>query len=455
MGKCEYSQRKFRGLQISLLFPLLVFLVCTFFSPRHSFAQPTSGYTLDDEWGDLWRRIADRNGRADPYGPIQQRFSPDLYPEHETDQVVAAFPLASELSWRNTRNGARFWLHSYDALALGNKIQLKLASEVSESWEIRMEFLRHYTRNIRSDLFQVDWRWQPNKSKGPFAVFRFYPRVEKTDIDVGASVGYHDDSIGTIELRTFALDTFANASYWLVSQRDDNPQFALKQRDLPLALSLQASSVRLSGFRAEAYAGLILPQSQRIFYGDGLISSSVHEESGWLGGALIEWEAESTPLQIGASGLALWNDWSSTDKELPNTDAKIDELTIQSRVWALWQPTGDLRLEAQAKFTTRPQDTVFADASLDDGKRKDNEIIASARGYYKFAEKIGAELSYFHREREATGPPVRRVSGTENRIVTRLVFYWDKVWVSFGVGWDPFPRRSVYAGGGGTFIVTF
>ena len=437
---------------------------CLFFfawlsSPASVLAEPDSepglGYSLADDWGELWRRILDRNGRADPNGPIQQRFAEDLYPEHEVDQMVADFPLATELAWQSTKSGARFWAHSYDAISLGTQIQLKTAVDISDSWQLKMQFFRHYTRNIRSDLFQVDWYWQPKKKRSWFVDLRFFPRVEKQDTEVGAQVGYRDDSIGSVSVRMFALNTFANASYWLVSQRDDNPQFAFKQLDLPLAFSLQASTVRLRGFRTELYMGIVVPQSQRLFFGDGLEQSELHKETGYLGGALVEWQPPEKPLWFGASGLFIWNKWSSESEDRADTNARIKELTIQSRLWTIWKPRSNLQLEAQARFTSRPEDRRLAGNPLESGKHSDLELIASLRTQYMFSRRIGVDVSYWHRQRNADGPPIRGIEGVENRIVPRLLFDWDSILVSFGVGWDPFPRRSFYAGGGGTFIVKF
>ena len=82
---------------------LLAFLVAA--APAAADAPEGLGYSLDDQWNEIWRRIFDREGRPDPDGPIQQRNAVMLYPEYELNLAVPQFPMRLERDWTERAAG--------------------------------------------------------------------------------------------------------------------------------------------------------------------------------------------------------------------------------------------------------------------------------------------------------------------------------------------------------------
>jgi hypothetical protein len=175
----------------------LVLLVALLALPRLAICEPATlvdadqviGFTLDEEWREVWRRIGDRGGRADPNASIQQRFPQEQYPTHQMDLASADFLMGDELSWAEHENAARFWVHSYSAVELGNNVQIKAGRQLSESLRFDIRYDRLYTRNTESDLVQAGFTWAPGKETTPYVTLGVYPRIEKHDTDVMLAIG--------------------------------------------------------------------------------------------------------------------------------------------------------------------------------------------------------------------------------------------------------------------------
>ncbi len=420
--------------------------------------EQTNGYSLDDEWQTAWRRIFDRHGRPDPQGAIQQRFAVRQYPEYEADIAVADFPLFKERAWLMRDTGVRFWIHSYDAVTLGNQAQIKLGVPMSRSWRVRAQFDRYYTMTTQSDLLRMDFIWEPPTDRHPYLAITMFPRVEKQDVDFEGVLGYHDDRFGDVRLRLYVFDAFTNASYALSKDDTEQPPSLEKQQSLPLGAAFELASVRICGFRAEAYAGWMIPQKKKLLSDFSSIDRT-QRQSAYLFGGLFEWQSQSLPLILGTTGLLFHSRHAITEFEAVDPDAepennRLRELTVQTRGYAIAQ-WGDLTLEGSVRFTARPEWEHFPDNPSADRRRRDNEWMTSGRGFYWLTPSIGFELGYWRHSRHTSGGPDVFVDAVGNRIVTRFLLNAGKLWASFGTGWDPDPRRSVYAGSGGTLIFEF
>jgi hypothetical protein len=417
------------------------------------------GFSLDDEWQQIWRRVFDRTGRPDPQGPFQQRFAKKLYPEYELDQVVPDFPLHLERKWNSWQSGTRFWIHSYDATQLGNQIQVKVGGRITDNWRIQVQYDGLDTFVQRTDLVKVDFMWDPPRPSGPYVLISMFPRYEKQDIDFESAVGYRLANVGELRLRLFVLDAFTNGSYALASSDREPIEKVNKQTSLPLAAALEAKSVAIGGVRAEAYAGVVPPQTQRMFT-HFLEENHTQEESALMFGTLLEWKAPALPLWVGANGLLFYSKYGVTarDPYMPENsppENRLREVTLQARTYAIYRPCDCLTLEGQVRFTNRPERELFPELGDAVRKRRDREWISSIRGFWMFSKHVGLDLSYYNNNRDTNGLPDVFLDENGHRVVTRVLVQAGRLWASFGTGWDPDPRRSVYAGSGGTIIFNF
>jgi hypothetical protein len=409
------------------------------------------GFTLDEDWRQTWRRVMDRGGRPDPTGPLQQRFARQQYPEHQADQLVADFMLAHEAAWARSTNQIRFWVHSYDALTLGNQVQMKMGHEVGGDW--RLDF-RYDGRNdyvTDSKMLTGDFRWQPGGSFGPYVAITINPRTSKQDTDLALTVGYDAGAFGEARLRIVALDPFTNASYALASRRKPPPELVWKQTSLPLAFAAELLSGSWRGFRSEAYLGFIPTQHRRLFL-EGMTEQYVQRETALMLGALLEWKAERFPLRLGATALIVSDELERSNiVDRTGSGERIQERTTTTRLYAIIAPRPDMLVETQLRYVARPESYVGALGQHTE--REDDEYVFGARGQWLLFSWFGTELSYWHGDRDSTGPPNAAVDGVTDRLVTRLLFRSGKrMLISVGVGWG---RSASYAGGGATVNFNF
>ena len=417
--------------------------------------EPAPGYSLDDEWNQWWRRIADRSARPDPDGPVQQRFAERLYPEYELDLAVAGFPLRLERRWAEQTTGARLWVQSLDEFELANRVQLKTRADLGGHWHIGIGFDRTQTRTIRSDLVRLDFGYAPRGDTGPWASLSFYPRWEKIDSDAAAAVGYRHAEWGEASLRLFALDPFTNASFALTEAREAVPPVSARQLDFPLAVAGELATRQFVGVRSELYLGGILPHTTRYRFAEG--SRNYRQRlSGILAGALVEWQPHATPmLRVGGTALSVATRWDRGHLSRPDLDRTVSESSHQVSVYALASPLDPLELEARVRFTSRPE-TDSGPGAPESGSdaRDDSEWLASVRGEWMFSRAFGAELGFMRGDRTTSGQPDVRVDGTRHRLVTRALLRLGRMWASFGVSWDLDPGgKGAFGGGGATLIV--
>lgn len=414
-------------------------------------AQP--GYSLADDWGHWWRRIFDRNGRPDPVGPIQQRYPVLLYHEYGTDKAVADFPLMFERDWEERTSGARFWIHSFDATQLANQVQLKMETPMSDTWTFGLEFNRLKTRAYDSQLLRMDIDWEPTGETGPYLKLSFFPRFVKQDSDAQATFGYRS-AWGEARLRVIDLDAYANGTYALASGRAEPPDGLAQQLSLPLGLAAEFESAPLHGVRTELYVGGVIPH-KTAYYFDDAKDRRVQRLSAQLAGALVEWKHASMPLWVGASGLSVATQWDMSHPLEPERDRHIDEETHQARLYAMAAPRSDLKLEAQARYSSRPEREIGAAVPEEGRRRTEHEWVYSARAFWMLSDTAGMDLSIWRIHRDTEGLPDVDLEGKSSRFVTRALLQLGEVWASFGIGWDLDPNRSIYAGGGGTLIIHF
>jgi hypothetical protein len=409
------------------------------------------GFTLDEDWRQWWRRVLDRGGRPDPTGPLQQRFAKPQYPEHEVDQIVGDFMLAREAHWARSTNQLRFWVHSYDALELGTKFQMKLGHDIGGDWRVGFRYDGLDNRATASHLLSCDFTWSPQGKAGFYTTSSIYPRLEKQDTDLALTVGYDAGSLGHARVRIFGLDPFTNASYALASNRKPPAPLFWKQLDLPLAVSVELLSGQWRGLHSELYLGAVPSQRQELHLG-GLVEKHIHDDAAWMLGGMLEWRAPEYPLWLGVTGLVAANRWKAFDTDdIAGSRQRIRERNVQTRAYAIVSPRRDMLFEGQLRVTARPESVRSPGGAHTE--REDNEYVLGTRGQWLFSSWLGTELAYWHTDRGTAGPPDVSVDGSIDRFVTRLVFNsGGGMLVSVGADWDPAPRRSAYYAGGGATV---
>jgi len=415
------------------------------------------GFSLDSDWQANWRRILDRHGRLDPVGPIQQRFAASVRPETNEAILVSEYALSDEWQWTESPGGARWWVHSYDALRLGTHVELKHEASINDTWRVRMRFDRLYTPSTKSDLVQGDFVWMPSETRGPYVSISFFPRIEKQDLDAGFTFGYRDSRYGDARLRLFALDPFSNGSYALAQGGDfdaDPDTIVTKQTSLPIALAFELASVRLANLRFETYLGAVFPQHRDV-YTDAFKTVRYQREAALMFGGLLEYRVPTAPLWVGASGLGFASDFSEHEPGDPDSARHVAEQTYQTRVYMLAVFNPNLRLETQIRYTARPEERASSDPA-DSGQRRDNEWIYHVRAQWLMSDRVGLDVAVFRTLRQVEGPPEVSVAGRALRLDLRALLHFERFLATFGVGINPLPgARGVYAGGGGNMAFRF
>jgi hypothetical protein len=415
-------------------------------------ARDQIGFSLNDDWREVWRRTLDRHGRVDALGPIQQRFAGDHRPETEEAQAVSDYALGDEWAWSRSGRGVRWWVHSYDAVRLGTHAQLEYGAPISDTWSFEIRFDRLYTPAAHSDLLQGDFVWRPPGPRGFYTSISFFPRIEKEDTDVGFTIGYHDDSLGQARLRMFALDPFSNAAYSLASTFDFSEDTVItRQLSPPIAFAAELESVRLGGWRLESYLGGVLPQARRV-YTEEFTQVRRQAEAALLFGGLLEYRVPSAPLWAGVSGLAQLTSWEDEEEAVPGSLQHISEQTYQGRAYLLAVFNPNLRLETQLRATARPEQRDGPHGQR--ARRKDHEYFYHTRLQWLITRRAGVDVSYWRTFREASGLPDVNVEGRALRLDLRVLLRYERFLATFGVGLNPLRgSRPVYAGGGGNMVL--
>jgi hypothetical protein len=408
------------------------------------------GFTLDEDWRESWRRVTDRGGRADPNGSIQQRFPQVQYPTHQMDMASADYPMGDEGEWARRENGARFWVHSYSAVELGNNVQIKSGTELTEDLRFDIRYDRLYTRNTESDLVQAEFTWAPGSDKRttPYVSLGVFPRIEKHDTDLSLTVGYRHKDYGDARVRFWGLDAFATMSYSVAVARGSPLDLLWKQTSFPLGISAELASVRVGGVRTELYLGTVIPQTKNL-YTEELEYVREQKESATMFGGMVEWQLPDLPIWLGATATLIDTHWDRNDLNQPELSEIKNEHTYQGRLYALSVPRRDMRLEAYVRLMQRPEET-YTPAGF--SVHEDSEVFGLARWQWLLSKYLGFELMYMGYNRDTEGPPKLKVEGAGHRVVTRLLWHTDRMNLTFGTGWNP-ASNVLYDGSGLTVSV--
>jgi len=413
-------------------------------------ADQVVGFTLDEEWREVWRRVGDRGGRSDPNASIQQRFPQEQYPTHQMDLASADYLMGDELSWAEHENAARFWVHSYSAVELGNNVQIKAGRQLSDSLRFDIRYDRLYTRNTESDLVQADFTWAPGKETTPYITLGVFPRIEKHDTDVSLTVGYRHKDYGDARVRIWALDAFATLSYSVAVSRGSPLDQLWKQTSFPLGISAELASVRIAGVRTELYLGTVIPQSKEL-YTDELNYVREQEEWAVMFGGLVEWQLPEMPIWVGATAMLVDTHWGRNDLNEPSLSLVVNEHNYEGKLYALAVPRRDMRLEGSLRLTQRPEETYTPSGMT---VREDNEFFGHLRWQWLLSKFLGFELAYMGYNRVTEGPPEVKVDSLGHRVVTRLLWHMPRFTLTVGTGWNP-ASNVLYDGSGLTMSIDF
>lgn len=367
--------------------------------------------------------------------------------------ATAEYPIGDEALWARSRDGARWWVHSYNAVQLGNNVSMKMGRTIGPKnrWSYDIRYDRLYTRDTWSDLVQADFTWQPKKDRTPFVAVSVFPRIEKQDSDMALSVGYKDSRLGEARFRLWTLDLFSSAAYAVATGRGSPLDYLWKSTSMPLAVAAELSSVRIGGLRSELYLGAVIPQSREL-YTEELAYVRKFEESAALFGGLVEYKFKKIPLWIGVASTMVNSHFDEQNVTEPEKSKTVNETNLQARLYALSVPRRDMRIEGYWRMTARPEEVITVDDPT--SYRKDYDSMVSLRWQWLLGRTTGFELSYWRYDRKTEGPPDMNVDGSGNRIATRMLWHLKDLTATFGVGWDP-ANAGFYDGSGGTLSVKF
>lgn len=413
------------------------------------------GYTLDEVWSGQWRRMYDRTGRPDPDGPPQQRQNRRLYPEYEMDLAASDLPRADEQRWRAATDGGRFRLQSLDEFGFAHLVQLKTRAAVGEAGGfVGLRFDRRYGRGYDSDLLRVDFGHDSIADSPVFARLGVYPRGEKEDIDLELLVGARWAAWGEARVRLAAFDAFVDAAYALAEGRDVVLDRHLDMQDAPLALAVELLSARVAGLRVELYGARVLPQAIRVWHPEVPEDDHRRVREGWLGAGLIEYglpPALGVPVALGLTARRWSSDFGTVGFADPARDRRITEDATRLEAYGL-AVLGPVQVEAVVGRTTAEG---LLDPTDPDGPTG-GEIrwLSRIRAVWMLFDGFGLDLGFMRSDRALTGPAERRLRGADHRLLTRFaVPLGERVWATFGVGWDLDDGDGVYDGGGVTLIL--
>lgn len=414
------------------------------------------GYTLDEVWSGQWRRMYDRHGRLDPDGPPQQRLNRRLFPEYEMDLAASALPRSDEDRWRRAVHGGRFRLQSLDEFEFTHLVQIKTRADVGEQGGyVGLRFDRRYGRGWASDLMRVDFGHASIAGSPIFARLGVYPRWEKPDIDLELVVGARWQAWGEARVRVAAFDAFTDSSYALAEGRGLVLDRHLDMQDAPLALALELLSARVAGLRVELYGARVLPQDITVRYPEEPARDHTRHRDDWLGAALVEYRLPWAPVAVGLTARRSTSHFGLVGYAEPAADRLLTEETTRVEGYAL-AALGPVQLEAVVGRTAAeglldPRDFEGADDPLTGGEVR---WLSRIRAVYMLAEGFGLDLGFMRSDRSLIGPVAGRLEGTDHRLLTRFaVPMGERVWATFGVGWDLDDGDGIYDGGGVTLIL--
>lgn len=413
------------------------------------------GYTLDEVWSGQWRRMYDRHGRLDLDGPPQQRLNRELYTEYEMDLAASDLPRSDEVRWRDAVHGGRFRLQSLDEFGFAHLVQIKTRAAVGdEGGYVGLRFDRRYGRGYESDLMRVDFGHESIAGSPVFARLGVYPRGEKEDIDLELAVGARFADWGEARVRLAALDAFVDASYALAEGRGLVLDRHLDMQDAPLALAVELLSARFAGLRFELYGARVLPQAIRVWHPEVPEDDHLRTHEGWLGAALVEYrlpEALGVPVAIGLTARRWASDFGTVGFADPARDRVIAEDMTRIEGYGL-AVLGPVQLEAVIARTTA--EGLLEPTEPDGPVGGEVRWMSRIRAVWMIFDGFGLDLGFMRSDRALTGEDSRRLAGTDNRLLTRFaVPLGDRVWATFGVGWDLDDEDGSYDGGGVTLIL--
>ena len=408
------------------------------------------GYSLRDDWDQLWRTMLNRNAHPNPRGPLLQRFAGDQYPEYQFDLMTAAFSLSRQQRWVTSDRGVRLWVQSLDELELANRIQAKQRVGIGSSSYVGFQYNRYETRHLDSNLFGVEFGADDISDSGFSASMRFYPCWKKDDSDVELATRHQFDDIGSLGFRVFAFDPFTNASYAILEARDADISPYVEQLSLPLGTSLEFLSVEYNGLRAELFGGFVFEHRTELTFPDEPSKSFTLEKQARLAAGLVEWDIPSVPVDLGLVGKAIEAETTHRSVSTGQVRESTTETTQLVQTYLLSQPTPDLSTEAFIRFTERPETRWRAGTAE---TRSDREWVGSLRTHWRLHNVVGLELGLLWSHRKTNGAFDVGVDGTNARLLTRpSLQLGEDVWTAIGVGWDLDGGTSIYDGGGMTLI---
>jgi len=435
------------------MFPLITaLLVCSSAAP--------AGYSLDETWDGHWRRVLDRSGRLDPDGAVMQWMGPRQYGEYTLDLEQARTPLAAERAWTEANTGGRVWVESLDEFELANQLQLKTRADIGDVGFMHIRYDRLQTREVDSNLVRLGVA-AAHPDGGAYVGLELFPRWEKEDSDLGLTIGYRRPGFLDVSVRIYALDPFINASVFVAETRRELAKRPWQQEPA-LAIDGRARvNVGRDG-RAELYLGGLVSGRTNFRYRDDESLTHDRMERGLLAGGLLEWRLAEWPLWVGSSAVYTR---TTVEWDHPNDDAQsrqVDEQSMDTTMYALWQPWSFARFEAYGRLIHRPERTSFVvpvvDGVLRDRALDDLEMRHVVRAIVMPVSFVGVDLAVMRHARLLTGDVRHRLNETNYRVVTRLsIQLLDPIWMSFGVSWDIDGNNAEtpYDGGGATVVMQY
>ncbi len=425
----------------------------------------TAGYTLQDDWDQMWTRIYHRSGRPDSDGPMLQRFEDGLYPRYHFDIAVPDFPMATEQRWAQQRHGVRMWIQSLNEFELANRLQARTEIPAWENGHIGLMYDRRQDRTTDRHQLRFDFAHRDLFVDGLDATLRFHPGWEKNDVDVKALLRYRRDGWGSAGLKVGTLDTFINASYGLVEARGQQLEEHVRHETIPWTVGADVQTASFRGLRAELYGGAVVPQTRRHRFPDDEQRDHLRHRSALLGACLLEWNLQQSgllegvdrPMIVGMTSQSISATMEWEHLEDSTRDRQIEERTNHHEIYVIGSVTDALLLEFALARTNRPERRTGEGVNdeWDGAERRDREAFRRFRLLYQFTDVVGADLQFLQMTRDTSGPPQLRfdLDGEYNRVVTRLMLQLgDDLWTTFGTGWTWDANTAVYDGSGMTLI---
>lgn len=441
---------------------------------------PGYGYSLDDTWGNLWRRMQDRHARGDEMGPLwQPRVDLDRR-EYPLTLAVADFPMRWERDWAQRDRGARFWMHSDDEFFFLNRVQIKERVPMGRVGAMGFRYDRFDGRTLRSSLLRLDFAFPDIRGSGTFVELRGYLRATKPDLDLQAALGQRFDW-GTVTARAIVFDPITNASDALVQARNGSEPRRLRQRNLALGWTIEAQTKWLAGWRGEAYLGSVLPNRLRVEFNatgamrpEELPSDFDKEQSAIVGGGMVEHalggpqsrRPKAKPMHVGLATLLISTEhrvrFDEPERNGLPSGARLDAPERGTMVQGWW--LAHLAPDLDAQVMVRWNQAWLGEAPGLGYPRVegDRQWFAEARATWLFTRPFGVELGYSLLDRKveaAAGDPdteiyARYISGFDQRALLRFVLrFRHSFWASFGAGFDLDRGGEVYDQAGMTMML--